>query len=445
MHLFARSSSNRGIRRLPRLAVALALLLCAFAAQAWQRDFFFRHLDSRDGLAQNSVGAILQDARGYIWLATQGGLHRFDGYTLRRFQHDPDRADSLPDNLVTALANAGGGKLWVGSNSGGVALFDPDHDRVLPLPRTHNDARVYALQALSQGAVLIADARGIERLDAPYENSRRLWRAPNDERAPRFFARCSDGAVYGAAPHALLALGSDAAHTRVLAREDTRIDALYCDRRNRLLLGDAHGLQQIDRTSGARTLLRGDVRVSRIIEDAAGRLWLAVDGADLLRLDANGNATRITASPVPLAGSAPSAEIANLFVDASGLLWVGTYGDGAYWTDPEGTPFRTVVNLAAPRASGANHLRAFYQADDDSLWLGVVGEGLVHYNPLQSNKPLREARLSLHLASERPKPPAMAEGSAAKGEGQSDSTPKEFESFGAVLLRALPSGKTPAA
>ncbi len=376
MSFFARPSP----KRLLRLPLALALLLCALAAHAWQRDFFFRHLDSRDGLAQNSVSAILQDSHGYIWLATQGGLHRYDGYTLRRFQHDPARADSLPDNLVTALADAGNGRLWVGSNSGGVVLFDPDHDRVLPGP-ARVDSRVYALQPLPDG-VMVATARDVERLDARGGRPRKLWQSTNEDAAVRMFARCPDGALFAAAPHVLLAIGNDDA--RVLMHADTRIDALYCDRGNRLLLGDAQGLTQIDRASGAKTsiaLPSGVSHVTRIAEDRAGRLWLAVDNNDLLRLDAQGRAVRITAPPVPLAGSAPSAEIARLFVDASGLLWIGTNGDGAYWTDPDGAPFRTIVNLAASHTSGANHLRAFYEAGDGSLWLGVVGEGLVHYNP----------------------------------------------------------------
>src|SRR5690348_15501124 len=65
-------------RSLPRLLIALALLLCAAMAQAYERDFYFQKLDSGSGLAQNSVDVIAQDSRGYIWLATEGGLHRFD-------------------------------------------------------------------------------------------------------------------------------------------------------------------------------------------------------------------------------------------------------------------------------------------------------------------------------------------------------------------------------
>ncbi|MGN6314544.1 MAG: EAL domain-containing protein [Rhodanobacteraceae bacterium] len=375
---------------LPRLLVALALLLCAVAAQAYERDFYFQKLDSGSGLAQNSVDVIAQDSRGYIWLATEGGLHRFDGYSLRRFQHDPDRTDSLPDNLVTALADAGDGKLWVGSHSGGLVLFDPDHDRALPLPPAAlaPDAYVYALQDLPGGALLVSDAHGIERIGVPYARSRRLWKNPGgSESVVSAFARCPDDSVYAAAAHSVLTLDRGTAPARVLADPTDPVSALYCDHRGRLLLGDGHGLAQIDRETGALTRLQlpgvnAPVRVTHIVEDHAGRLWLSLAGSGLLRLDGNGKALSVRPPQTDIPGGLPDGAIGGLFVDRSGLLWVGTMAHGAAWTDPDGSPFHTIINLdPGARNSGGNHLRTFYEAPDGSLWLGAVGDALVHYLP----------------------------------------------------------------
>ncbi|MGN6728211.1 MAG: EAL domain-containing protein [Rhodanobacteraceae bacterium] len=383
-----RACSRRG----PRLLAAFALSLCALAAHAYQRDFYFQRLDSGAGLAQNSVEVIAQDSRGYIWLATEGGLHRYDGYGLQRYQHDPDRTDSLPDNLVTALADAGRGKLWVGSNSGGLVLFDPDRDSVSPLPRTAiaPDARIYALQALPGGVLLVADARGVQRLTAPYSFSRTLWRNPDgSDSAVTAFARCPDGAVYAAAAHSVLALADTAIHTRVLVQPGDAVNALHCDHRGRLLLGDRNGLAQVDRSSGNLTrlplpLAAGEsTRVTHIIEDRAGRLWLSLAGSGLLRLDGKGHGVMVPPPPLDTAGSLPGGAIATLFVDRSGLLWVGTLSHGAAWTDPDGAAFHTVVNLApGAEDSGANHLRTFYEAPDGTLWLGAVGAALIHYDPV---------------------------------------------------------------
>ncbi|HET6912779.1 MAG TPA: EAL domain-containing protein [Rhodanobacteraceae bacterium] len=382
-------------RRWPRLLAALALLLCAVTVHAYQRDFYFQRLDSGAGLAQNSVDVIAQDSRGYIWLATEGGLHRYDGYHLQRYQHDPDRTDSLPDNLITALADAGGGKLWVGSNSGGLVLFDPDRDSASPLPRTAiaPDARVYALQALPGGVLLVADGAGVQRLAAPYDFSRTLWKNPDgSDTAVTAFARCPDGAVYAATAHGVLALADTAARTRVLAQPANAVNALYCDQRGRLLLGDREGLAQVDRTSGNLIRLPLPVAtaartgVTHIVEDRAGRIWLSLSDSGLLRLDGHGHGLVVPQPQSDIAGSLPGGSIASLFVDRSGLLWVGTLAHGVAWTDPDGAAFHTIVNLApGAQDSGANHLRTFYEAPDGTLWLGAVGAALIHYDPVSGS------------------------------------------------------------
>lgn len=407
-----------------RLLVLWVLLCCTVVAYAYERDFYFERLDSSGGLAQNSVSVIAQDSRGYIWLATQGGLHRFDGYTLRRYQHDPDRPDSLPDNLITALADAGDGKLWVGSNSGGVVLSDPDRNRTLPLSNAAAapDTHVNALQALPGGVVLVGDSHGVRRLAPPYNAGLELWKS-HAGAVVTTFARCPDGAVYAAADASLLSLGETAAQSRVLAHTGTPVDALYCDHGGRLLTADGDGLAQVDRATGALRRLPfggvvGDVPVTRIVEDHAGRLWLSIPNTGLVRVDADGSVTRVPSPPVNIAGSLPGSRIADLFVDRSGLLWVGTDSDGVAWTDPDGAPFHTVVDISTgSEATGGNHMRAFYEAPDGTLWLGVVGQGLMHYDPAQTNQPL-------HTTS-------------STGITLGNPISSGFEAYGDVLTRAL--------
>src|SRR5688572_1342558 len=77
------------------LAAAVALLLAAACAQAAQREYYFQGIGSERGLAQNTINALLQDRQGFVWAATQGGLHRYDGYTFRVYQHRPNDPGSL--------------------------------------------------------------------------------------------------------------------------------------------------------------------------------------------------------------------------------------------------------------------------------------------------------------------------------------------------------------
>src|SRR5581483_9106971 len=81
---------------------------------AWQTD---------EGLPQNSVTAIVQTRDGYLWLATQEGLARFDGMRFTVF--DKRNTPALAENNIQALYEQRDGTLWVGTEGcGGARLKD---------------------------------------------------------------------------------------------------------------------------------------------------------------------------------------------------------------------------------------------------------------------------------------------------------------------------------
>src|SRR5690348_17643039 len=106
------------MRRLP-LITAVSILLAGPAVASAAGDLFppgstphFRHIGTEDGLANSDVHALLQDATGYMWIGTDNGLQRYDGYRFVTWVHDPQDPGSLSQNIVTALAFAPDGTLW---------------------------------------------------------------------------------------------------------------------------------------------------------------------------------------------------------------------------------------------------------------------------------------------------------------------------------------------
>lgn len=78
---------------------------------------YFKVIDSRVGLPDNTVTNIVQDTKGYIWLGTSNGLSRYDGITFTTFRHDPDHDNSLSSSFVNSLAVSQAG-IFAGTNSG---------------------------------------------------------------------------------------------------------------------------------------------------------------------------------------------------------------------------------------------------------------------------------------------------------------------------------------
>ena len=77
------------------------------------------------GLPNSKVNHIYQDHRGFVWIATENGLARFDGRDFLTFRYIGEKADALASDLVLSVFEDSRGTLWTGSSMG-LQMFDPD-------------------------------------------------------------------------------------------------------------------------------------------------------------------------------------------------------------------------------------------------------------------------------------------------------------------------------
>lgn len=95
-------------------ALVFFLLLFALNCQA-QKNYRFESISVDDGLSQSGVLCIVQDKLGYLWIGTQDGLNKYDGYTIDVFRHKEGDSTSLPKNFITNLFLDHEDNLWVGT------------------------------------------------------------------------------------------------------------------------------------------------------------------------------------------------------------------------------------------------------------------------------------------------------------------------------------------
>lgn len=397
---------------------------------AASREFYFEWLSGERGLSQNTVHDLLQDRDGFVWIATQGGLHRYDGQRFRVFTQDPDAPDGLPDSYVSALAQGEDGLLWVGSNSGYVVRMDPRSEKVLPLPADLTDGldqydkRVLALLA-ADDLLWVATAAGVHQLDLVQGERRTVLTLRRGDFA-RALARDPDGSLWIGTDAGLYRLPPGATQAEAMPAPD-RINALHLDRRGRLWLGGANGLHLYD--GGRREALvvwpspgDGTTRreISTLAEDPAGRLWLGLKVGGLRRYDID-RQRMITVNEVAgLPATLPEDSITRLMVDRSGMLWVGGQLRGVSITDPDGARFRYVLDLGDGTSSWIhrNSVRALYQDDDGHLWIGLDAYGLRRYAP-QSGRIEDLTAVLLTAFDQAPDPSELRTiGIAAAGGGQ---------------------------
>jgi len=102
---------------LPGLIWLLLAALTSLSVQA--QKYTLENYTAKTGLPQNSVNDIIQDQHGYLWMATQGGAARFDGYEFEHF----NSLNGLPDDYVNCLLADRSGGIWFGTQ-GGLAVYN---------------------------------------------------------------------------------------------------------------------------------------------------------------------------------------------------------------------------------------------------------------------------------------------------------------------------------
>jgi ligand-binding sensor domain-containing protein len=127
----------------------------------------FEHLSSDLGLSQNMINGIMQDSRGFIWVSTNDGLNRYDGYRFTTFRYDPFDSLSISSNEIISVLEDKLGRFWV-ATSKGIHLFDREKSvfHVLNTPYGKE------LSEDPRGGIWQATNKGLMRLTLPpNENS----------------------------------------------------------------------------------------------------------------------------------------------------------------------------------------------------------------------------------------------------------------------------------
>jgi ligand-binding sensor domain-containing protein/signal transduction histidine kinase len=145
-------------------SIALVWLFCAFlgAGFSWAQERNFRFYSSEDGLPQVQVLDMIQDEEGYLWVATYGGLGRYDGRSWKTFTV----SDGLSRNSVRCLVSDGQGGIYVGTQGGGLCLFKEDEFRVFNQHPFLETSNVLDLLLDTRGRLWIAAQEGLGLLES---------------------------------------------------------------------------------------------------------------------------------------------------------------------------------------------------------------------------------------------------------------------------------------
>lgn len=134
-------------------AFLLVLWVCHLCAWS-QGGLFF----TSDKLSNTNITSICQDKFGYIWIGTENGLNRFDGYKFTVYKNNPQDSTSLMFNIVNKVFCDKSGNLWVGTNTGMQLYNDITDSFVKYNSPVFERARISDICQLPDGRVLVGTA-----------------------------------------------------------------------------------------------------------------------------------------------------------------------------------------------------------------------------------------------------------------------------------------------
>lgn len=97
------------------ISIILLLALNFSGIRASEKsNYSINYFSIENGLTQNDVTSITQDHTGFVWMSTNNGLNRFDGYRITTFKHSLDSLrNSISSNLITSIVSDSANCLWI--------------------------------------------------------------------------------------------------------------------------------------------------------------------------------------------------------------------------------------------------------------------------------------------------------------------------------------------
>ena len=327
-----------------------------------RRNILFSTLSLKDGLPQTTVTAITQDRQGFMWFGTQEGLSRYNGYRFDNFFHDVELPGSLSHDWIWTLFVDHSGQLWVGTDGGGLNLYDEDSESFIHFvhnpqnPKSLSNDRVRIITQTQDGTLWIGtDGGGLNRLDIKTRKFVRYQHDPNN--------------------------------TNSIPND--KVLAILEDENNYLWIGTyGGGLARFDPKTSIFKVYRSDPlnsnsissdRIRTLYRDSEGYIWVGTDGGGLNIFNPMNYTVRRFMYDPQDNYSLSNNNVSSIYQDEDDTIWVGTAGGLNEW-HAESENFSHYINDPAnPTSLSDDRVKSISQDRGGVLWIGT-GRGVSRWN-----------------------------------------------------------------
>ncbi len=360
-------------------------------AQSQQNHIRFNHISTEQGLSQDIVTSIIQDKQGFMWFATEDGLNRYDGYSIKVYKHRPRDSTSIAANRYPFLFVDGDGSLWASSTSV-MSRYDPDRDAFTNVRVSFNGSTActddqnemwvgtdIGLRKFNRQTGTFTVPAGIAPDEFGLYNNQVL--SLESGRDGLLWVGTSRGLFHynpstGRSEQVHFPGDSSAAVTLLLESQEYLWFVVQNQGLKKLHL-KSHRTDTF--RTGVNSASLSDGRVLSICEGRRGTIWVGTfSGLD--RYDSTSNSFTHYRADANDKNSLLGERVYSIYEDMTGALWVGTYRGGVNRADPLSQQFAHYFHSPSnPNTINSNTVLALCEDSEGTLWIGTDKSGITKY------------------------------------------------------------------
>ncbi|KAA0988723.1 hybrid sensor histidine kinase/response regulator transcription factor [Dyadobacter aurulentus] len=372
----------------------------------------FLKLDVRNGLSNNHPTCFLLDSQGFMWVGTNSGLNRYDGYHFKVFRNDASDSTSLRSNSIRSLWEGPKGKVWASSATTN-SVYDPLTEKFAA-----NTSHELKQMGISPGFVRIIhkDGKGnywfaqennglFNYIPAAKGKAAHLLHAPKDTNS---ISSNEISAIANSPDRHLWIMHRNGILEKVNPQTRKvvwRSDYLAKKHKLRLLnygitvdsdgelwiyairedLG-VHRFNPSELSFSFYNKTQGNPRLNSdiiqgVVQDNQGRIWIGVDHGGINLIDKKKNEVSYILPDDDDRNAISQNTFNAIYKDASGVIWLGTYKDGVNYYHEDIFRFPLFKHKRSQPASlPYNDLNRFLEDKKGNIWMGANGGGLIYFD-----------------------------------------------------------------
>jgi len=385
-----------------------------------------RFFNSDQELSNSMVTSVLQDASGFIWIATEDGLNRFDGLNFVTYKQVDGDSASLLSNFVSTLFTDNRNRLLVGCVNG-LMEYDPELDRFKEIPLFRDSVKIEphitsVIQLKNHDILIATSGHGIIRIkdyaDVGFVDTRLLSRL-NTEFLEVVFEDYYQRLWIGTENEGIILYDARIDSIRSFRQNSLMrssltsnyITSIADDYRRNVYIGTANGgVLQFNETNQSFIEIEPEnlkgtyLPVKSIFADSKNNLWVGTSGMGLWQID-GGERKLVQHKVSPSRLEIDKSKIHAIAEDHEGNLWLGLFLKGVFMIPGRSNSFHTLSYQQVGKGGlGAGCVMAIAEDANKSVWVGTDADGIYQLNH-QSGKSIN---YRLSNSGEAALPPAVS-------------------------------------